>query len=280
MHQMRRCHIGLAAAVLAFALGEGRANAQQAAPQQPQTYGYATPQAPYASGQSGASACYPERIGCQVFVCPNPCMPSTSTACQQIQAQIPPIRPAPACHEVPVCVIQDELPPPPPRNVVIYRNCYVPIQVQQVRPPKEVTPVNIEVRWREVHILCGPDGRPLTSQQTAELLKELNAQVATTQGSPAPDAAAQPAPAQEAAAPVAPPTNAPAPAQAAAPTHAPVPVAMASAPAPAPTPAQADAQAKKWFWLAQYNAYGYGYQRDDGYFVIDQGSLRATMPQQ
>jgi hypothetical protein len=44
--------------------------------------------------------------------------------------------------------------------------------------------------------------------------------------------------------------------------------------------AQADPSAKKWYWLAQYNAYGYGYQRDDGAFVIDQGSLRNTMPQQ
>jgi hypothetical protein len=263
---MRRCYIGLAAAVLAIASGGGRANAQQAAPQQPQTYGYATPQTPYPSGQGGGMGCYPQRVGCQVYVCPNPCQAGPS-AYQAYQAQIPPIQPPPAGNEVPVWVVQSELPPPPAQNVVIYRNCYVPIQIQNV--PSQVTPVNIEVRWREVHVLIGADGRPLSSQQTAEVLKELNARVASTQGAPAPNAATQPAAAQAAAAPASAP---PAPPAAA--------TATASAPTPAPTPAQANNPAKQWLWLAQYNAYGYGYQRDDGYYVIDQDSLRTTMPQQ
>src|SRR5262249_18880845 len=71
MHQMRRSHIGLglAAAVLALSLGADRANAQQ-------TYGYGSPQTPYASPQGGppAAGCQPERIGCYVNVCPIPCM--------------------------------------------------------------------------------------------------------------------------------------------------------------------------------------------------------------
>jgi hypothetical protein len=157
---------------------------------------------------------------------------------------------------------------------VIYRNCYVPIQVQNVQP--QVTAVNIEVRWREVHILCGADGRPLSSQQTAEVLKELNTQVAATQGAPAPNAATPPAGAPATAAPAATPGPAQAAARAPAPGAA---TATASAPAPAPTTAQAGSPAKQWLWLAQYNAYGYGYQGDDGYLVIDQNSLR-TAPQQ
>jgi hypothetical protein len=263
---MRKCHIAIAAAALAFALGGGRANAQQATAQQPQTYGYASPQAPYPSGQSGV-ACYPQRVGCQVFVCPNPCQ--SSSAGQAIQGQIPPIQPPPSCQAASAVIVQNEL-APPVQNVVIYRNCYVPIQVQNVQP--QVTAVNIEVRWREVHILCGADGRPLSSQQTAEVLKELNAQLAAKQGAPAPNAATPPA---------ASPAATPVPAQAAAPAPSPTatPTATASAPSTAPTTAQAASPAKQWLWLAQYNAYGYGYQGDDGYLHIDQNSLRTTPPQ-
>src|SRR5262245_22129810 len=123
MHQMRRCHIGLGvvAAVLAFSLSGGRASAQQTTPQQP--YGYATPQTPYASPQGGGAGCYPQRAGCQVFVCPNPCQAGPA-AYQAYQAQIPPIQSPPSGNEAPAWVVQNELPPPPAQNVVIYRNCY------------------------------------------------------------------------------------------------------------------------------------------------------------
>jgi len=235
----------------------GAARAQQATPQY---YGYAQGQAGMPSGQAGyacqpGTACQPEKYGCNVTVCPCPC--TTANACNYINSMIPPIHTPPTCYEQNVCTIINEGPPPTPRDVTIFRNCYVPIKVVTQPGPNNVTPVNINVKWREVHVLCGPDGAPLSSQQASAVLQQLNEQVAS-----APPAAPT---APTAAAPTAPVAVTP---------------SMPVAPQPAaPVAAAAVGPQKQWVWLTEERIYGFGYQRADGYWIIDPNSKRPTLPE-
>jgi hypothetical protein len=224
-------------AILAIAVSGQQASAQE-------YYGYqGSGQAPMPSGQGPGPGCHVERIGCHVIPCPCPCHPGA--ACHEINQKLPPIKPVPTCHEADVCVVVSELAPDIHHvTIPIWRNCYVPIRVEE-KKPQPVTVPTFQVNWREIHVLCGPDGKPYTSEQTTALLKELQEQLAA-QAPQAPGAAAAPAPA--------------------APT---APVAAA-----APTPA------KRWVWLAGQNVWGYGYKRADGLWVIDQGSKRPTPPEE
>jgi len=173
---MRAASRGLAFAMALTAIHfSGVAEAQQAAPQY---YGYPTAQKAMPSGQAHygcqpGPACQPERYGCGVTLCPCP----SSNACQVINSQIPPIHPLPGCYEPNTCTVVNEGPPTlPPQTITIYRNSYVPIRV--VNQPTNVAPVNIQVNWREIHVLCGADGRPLSTEQAAAVVKELNTQFA------------------------------------------------------------------------------------------------------
>jgi len=160
-------------------------------------------------------------------------------------------------------------------TIPIYRNVYVPIKIVKQVSPYPVTPVNIQVNWREVHVLCGSDGKPLTSAQTAQIIKELSEQLAKGEASNAGQGAATNAPPVPA---VNPSPTAPSQDQAAVP--APNAPSQASAPNPtpsAPTVAQATGPQKQWVWLAQEGVYGFGYQRTDGLWEIDAGSRRTTL---
>jgi hypothetical protein len=239
----------------ALAMSGGQASAEY--------YGYggeqASGQAPAPSGQANytcqPSSCYVEKHGCWVYPCPCPCNPAKT--CYEINEHLPPIKPPPTCQEVPYCEVKSELPAHErPVCVEIWRNCYVPIRVKKVEVPgPPILTATFQVKWREYHVLCKEDGTPLSSEQSAAVLKELGAQFA--------DAAA------------------PAPASAAAPAPAPAPAAAPGAvPAPpfAPPVAQAEAPVKRWVWLEKQGLYGFGYQRPDGLWVIDPGSKRPTLP--
>lgn len=154
MKASRMVWAGAIAAVAIVAGGE-RASAQHASGQY---YGYASPQGPAPSGQAG-HGCFAEKIGCQVIPCPNP--PACQNACWEVQAQLPPIQ-VPSCQNA--CVIVSESAPPPPITITVYRNHYVPIKVVQA-PPPNVQPVNIEVKWREIHYLCDERGNPIPTPQ-------------------------------------------------------------------------------------------------------------------
>lgn len=204
-----------------------------------QFYGYPSNQAPMASGQglpSGQGGCYVEKWGCNVS---NPCPPSG----QNPQIPVPGLE-SPSCQNA--IPILNEMAPPPPRTVTIFRNHYVPIRIQNV--PTPVQPVNIEVRWREIHYLC--DCPPGTSQCP---------HIPT--GTPQMGAADQP----ESGEPTALASVTPAPA------------AAPATPEPAPV-AQANTPAKQWVWLQAQGLYGFGYQRPDGRWVIDPNSKRPTLP--
>lgn len=248
----------LAMAVVAIAAGSERAFAQNPVPQvpSPQYYGYGG-QAPAAAPQGTAAcyppntACYPEKYGCYVTVCPCPCQ-SGGGGCIP---GIPDIHP-PTCYNP--CVIYDEKAPPyPPRTIDIWRNCYIPIRIEKKDAPTPVTPVNINVRWREVHFLCGPDGRPLAPEQAAEVLKEFQSQMASAEAPGATASAPQP------------------------PAATPAVNPMTAHPAPAAQPAPVAATPpKQWLWISNMNMYGYGYINEGGYAVVDEGSYRATPPAQ
>jgi hypothetical protein len=279
---MLRLKFAIASMIATAAIsGAGLQKATAQTPQaSPQSYGgYASPQAPPGPG---SSACYPTpgcqnvKYGCTVTVCTCPCQ--TNYNCQEILSKIPQIHTPPTCQEAQVCTIIDEGPPTaPPVCIPIYRNCYVPIKVvtQPGPGPNVITPVNIQVNWREVHVLCGSDGKPLSSAQTAQIIKDLSEQLARGE---APNAGQGAAPTAPHASAVNPSPSAPSQAQAVAPTqNAPV---QASAPTPtpyAPVLAQATEPQKQWVWLAQEGVYGYGYQRTDGLWEIDAGSRRTTL---
>jgi hypothetical protein len=233
----------------------------------------ATPAQAAAACQPSPVACQNVKIGCQVTICNCPC--AGTQACDELQKLIPGIHPPPTCQEVKPCEIIDEGPPTAqPVTIPIYRNCYVPIKIvtKQGPGPNTVTPVNIQVNWREVHILCDSKGVPLPSAQAAQIIKELSESLAKA-GTTNPGAA-DTAPAASATSPastsVQPQPVAPA-------TEATV---QATAPAPATAPpavAPAPDVKKQWVWLSLEGVYGFGYQRADGYWEIDPGSRRATL---
>jgi len=185
-----------------------------------------------------------------------------------INNQIPGIHRPPTCQEVEVCKIIDEGPPTQhPQWYNIYRNCYVPIKIEKVQGPSNVTPINIQVNWREVHVLCDSQGVPYPPERASAILKELNESLASAPKG-GPTATTPPVPTST---PVAPAQVAPV---------APAPPFQASAPAPAapaPMQAQATATPKQWVWLAQEGVYGYGYQRTDGLWEIDPDSRRPAL---
>jgi hypothetical protein len=250
----------IAVAVAASTAATERAFAQNPSGQNPspQYYGYGG-QAPAASPQGNAAcypphppACQPEQYGCHVTVCPCPCQSGGGCI-----PGIPDIH-TPSCTNP--CVVISEGPPTNrPVNYDIWRNCYIPIRIDYRPGPSHITPVNINVRWREVHFLCGPDGTPLPPQQAAAVLKELQEQVAAAADVPQGAAPASPSPAA-----AAPNVNLPAvqPAQA------------------APAPAQASTPSKQWLWISNMNMYGYGYINEGGYAVVDEGSYRTSLPTQ
>jgi hypothetical protein len=204
----------------------------------------------------GPGTCQPSYYGCDVTVCPCPCS-NPGDICNKIQNQIPPIKGLPG--GVQPCVIVTECPPTtPPVTIDIYRNCYVPIYITAQGTPTNVTPVNINVKWREVHYLSDAQGNPITQQQAQAAIDAAcgtaGAGVIGAYGTPQGMAA---------------PQAAPAPHPAAAPPAPPVP--QAGLPAQAP--------AMRWVFLTKQNVWGYGYQRADGLWVIDPASKRATPPE-
>jgi hypothetical protein len=252
----------IAVAAVASMASTERAFAQNPSPQNPspQYYGYGG-QVPTAAPQGGTTcyptpppACYPEKYGCCVTVCPCPCQSGGGCI-----PDIPGIH-TPSCTNP--CVVINEGPPTTkPVTYDIWRNCYVPFRIDYKPGPSHITPVNINVRWREVHFLCGPDGNPLPPQQASAILKELQAQVAAAADGAQGEAPASPSPAAAA---VAPNVNPPAvqPAQA------------------APAPAQASTPQKQWLWIPNMNMFAYGYINEGGFAVVDEGSYRTSMPTQ
>ncbi len=254
---------------------------QQASAQQ--YYGYAGAQAPPAASPQTNTACYPpgschpdRGYGCHVTVCPCPC--------QQAGACIPGIPDihVPSCQNP--CIVYDEGPPTTtPVTVDIWRNCYVPVKIVKKEGPSTITPVNINVRWREVHFLCDASGAPIPPARATELLKELQSLYANAKDSkagavsPATETGAA-APNQAPSVPAAVPGSAPTAAQNNAPASVPPATAPpASAPPANATQVQANLPNKQWVWLDYEGVYGYGYQRSDGLWVIDEGSRRSTL---
>ena len=223
-------------AIAAFAIvfGGQHASAQQASGQ---FYGYASGQAPMASGQDqyGGQGCHVDKVGCNVQVCPQPC--------HNVNIPLPP-REQPTCQNA--YVIESDLPPwKPTVPITVYRNHYVPIKVNHI--PTNVQPVDILVKWREIHYLC--DCAPGTSQCP-------HIPTGTPQqGSPQASATAEPgadSKTMTAAAPAA-------------------PAALAVSPENVP--------AKRWVWLQKQGVFGYGFQRQDGLWVVEPASKRPTLPE-
>ena len=238
-------------------------------------YGYS---GPTPSPQGGPSyTCQPDNcqlpmVGCHVWVCPCPC--DGKDLCKDIQSKLPLIKPEPTCQEVPICYIDSDLPPKKEKTIHIDRNCYLPVRVHvKYIPHDNITAVNFQVRWREVHVLCDDKGNPIPPDKASAILKELDHQLASNPLGGAGNAPATPSapssPASEAAPPMTFIPPVPAPTSAAAPSQAP-------ATQPTTTAATPAMPQKQWVWLAQEGLYGYGYQRADGLWEIDPGSRRAT----
>ncbi len=221
-------------AIAAFAIvfGGQHATAQQASGQ---FYGYASGQAPMPSGQDqyGGHACHVDMVGCQVHICsPKPC--------HNVNIPLPP-REHPTCQNA--YVIESDLPPwKPTCHVTVYRNHYVPIKVNHI--PTDVQPVDILVKWREIHYLC--DCPPGTLQ--CPHVPSGSPQ----HGSPQVGAAVKHTPNS--------------------------PLLTAAAPA-APAVAQENPPAKRWVWLEKQSLFGFGFQRKDGLWVIDPASKRPSLPE-
>jgi len=252
---MKMIRITWVGAIAAIALA---VSGQNAAAQTPQGYyGYPSKQAPAPSGQGGGSSCQPgcyvvfpccpEKWGCCVYVCTPP---SCQNAGNEILRKIPG-QETPSCQNA--ITIYSDAQPSSPQTVTVYRNHYVPIKIQTSGP--SVTPVNIEVKYREIHYLC--DCAPGTSQCPH-----------IPNGSPQSGGPSMQGPASAPQDPGSVPP--PPPATAAA--------APAAAPVAAPV-AEANTPAKRWIYLAKQGVYGYGFQRPDGFWVIDPNSKRPTSPE-
>ena len=283
---MQRFKLAMVSMIASLAVGgAGLRTCAAQSPQAPNYGNYASAQTPAQAAQL-ANACQPSptpgcqnvKYGCGVTVCTCPC--DAKRTCDEINALIPKIHTPPTCAEVPFCDIVNEGPPTAQCvTIPIYRNCYVPIKIRTVEGPgpDKVTPVNIQVNWREVHVLCDAKGVPLPSAQAAAILKELNSSMASA-GAPTQGAVdaptATPTPAVN---PAAPPTVQSQPAASAGPATV---QATDSAPAaPVHLVSQVTDAKKQWVWLTQEGVYGYGYQRGDGYWEIDPNSRRATLQQ-
>ncbi len=230
MSSIRFAVIGTIAAA-AIVSGGHQASAQQASGQ---FYGYASGQAPMASGQDqyGGHGCQLEKVGCNVQVCPQPC--------HNVNIPLPP-REQPSCQNA--YVLESDLAPwKPTTQITVYRNHYVPIKVNHI--PTNVQPVDILVKWREIHYLC--DCPPGTSQ--CPHIPSGSSQ----QGSPQADASVKPAP------------NSP---------------LLTTATPAAPAVAAEISPERRWVWLPKQSLFGFGFQRHDGLWVIDPASKRPNLPE-
>ncbi len=236
MSSFRFAVVGAIAAI-AIVFGGQQASAQQASGQ---FYGYASGQGPMPSGQDqyGGHGCQVDKVGCNVQVCPQPC--------HNVNIPLPP-REQPSCQNA--YVLESDLAPwKPTTQITVIRNHYVPIKVNHI--PTDVQPVDILVKWREIHYLC--DCPPGTSQCPHVPTGS------SQQGSPQAGASVKPTPAS-------PLLNAAAP---------PAPEVPA-----APAVAQENVPTKRWVWLQKQSLYGFGFQRQDGLWVIDPTSKRANLPE-
>jgi hypothetical protein len=202
-----------------------------------------------------------------------------------------PYTPPPNCVYIPsggtanLCtVLCDQAPTNPPVTLTVYKNYFVPIYVANNGVPN-VVPVNLQIKWREIHYLANAQGQPI--DQNGNVLQN-PASVVPPPGTPISGSTAAPGAAPAAPSPqhganaTPPPTVPVASATPNAQPAAPPMLPLASQPqAPAPSMAtnvQVNTPAKQWVWLQNEGAYGYGYQRADGLWEIDQGSRRTTPP--
>ena len=211
-----------------------------------------------------------EQIGCQPVI---PCNYTPPTSCY----------PIPGGGTIPVCFIVCDQPPDntTPVLLTIYRNVYVPINITNGGTP-HVVPVNLQVKYREIHYLSDANGNPIDqtgnilSQTPPDLIPKPSAGTTGPAGampSLQRGASATPPPASPVAS--APPNNKPA--------ATPTPTASAQPQPPVPTPSipstvQANTPAKKWYLIQNEGVYGYGYLGPDGLLVVDEGSRRSTPP--
>lgn len=234
--------------------------------------------------------------GCAPAI-PQNCVTLTSIGCNVTPCTPPNIDCPPsggASHTI--CIVYCDQPPTTgPITLTITRNYYLPINIRNNQPPN-VQPVDLKYQWQPIHYLVNDQGQPI--DKNGNVLKNPDGLIpppgtsptysapvvpspqrgASTTNTPAdvlvstPPASSSPAdPAPAPPAPVVAPT-APAPAPPAAPT-----TTAANPPAAPPAP-QVKTPEKRWVWLNYERVYGYGYQRADGYWVIDEGSRRATLP--
>jgi hypothetical protein len=243
------------ASMAAFALLATVASGRFASAQTPQAgyYGYTSQQAPTASPQGGVpcQSCHTCH-GCAPIPPPD-CQPDKCgcnvvdhrVPCQTTPITLPGFETCqPACQNA--ILIESECAPDKPATyVTVWRNHYVPIKIVNRPAEHQVQPVNIVVKSRIVHYLC--DCPPGTTE--------------CPHGPP-------PTPQKN---PVAVP-------QANANGASPAPDAQLTSTAPAAAPAAPEQPAKKWVYLTYEKVWGFGYQRADGYWVIDEGSRRATPP--
>jgi hypothetical protein len=183
-------------------------------------------------------------------------------------------------------------PPPPPITLTITRNIFLPVVIKNNAPPN-VVPVNLNVQWQPIHYLSDEQGNPINQQgqrlpndpkvvpPPGTLPSPASGGSAMPSGQHALNASPTPANAV-ASAPVAnsaPLASAPVlPSAPTGPTATAAPISTTNS-APAATPAApADTPAKQWVWLPYEGVYGYGYQRADGYWVIDEGSRQSNPP--
>ena len=275
---MTRFQIAMLGGAAALVIGLCGTAAQAQTPQASGQYGYS---GPMASPQSSQGAPCHEVAGCHVVV---GCPPTHPNVPQEINQQLQKYTEnPPTCQEANAqqLVLYTEL-PPEHKYVDIWRNHYIPVKVVVIpRTPQGVASFDVRVNYREVHVLCDAKGNPLPAPQAAAVLKELEKQLASNADASATAPAAPSTPsASEGAVPatVAPRTPVPNPAAAANQAPAAQPTTTAAAPAaqPAATAPAAGPQ-KQWVWLSQEGVYGYGYQRADGFWEIDQDSRRSTL---
>ncbi|MDR3639629.1 MAG: hypothetical protein P4L84_37865 [Isosphaeraceae bacterium] len=273
---MRLRMIGLA--VLTVGLLGVRSEAQE-------YYGYTVAQNQLAMLTPGLAA---SAVGCV----PPGCTPSTPPGCVTLPTIGCAITPCPPPTYIcppsggvthGICYVYCDQPPTwQPITYTITRNYYVPIYIQNNQPPN-VLPVNLNYQWQPIHYLSDKDGNPI--DKDGKLLPNppgLIPKPGTGVPYSAPVAPSSQQGADASKAPAGPVVSTPAndkppvdlaPAAPATATTTPAPEAPA-----APATAQANTPAKRWVWLNYERVYAYGYQRADGYWIIDEGSRRPTLP--
>jgi hypothetical protein len=191
-----------------------------------------------------------------------------------------------------ICIILCDQKPPGPVDLTITKNVFLPVVIKNNTPPN-VLPVNIKVQWQPIHFLANEKGQPI--DQAGNVLPNdpkvvppapagVNPSSHSGVAAPSPqssNAATAPgtALASTAAGPgTAPVSTAVVSTQPVAPAPAPTTTAPGTTASAAPATVQANAPTKQWVWLSYEGVYGYGYQRADGYWIIDEGSRTKTLP--